>query len=131
MVYGIDVTLIAMGSMLGTAILASKRLHEDGIVVRVLSMHTVKPIDSNAILRAAKETNVIITVEEHSIIGGLGSTVAEVLADNNVHCKLKRMGIPDEFCDRAYSWEQLRKMYHLTVEDIVGEVVKLKNGKQS
>jgi len=122
LLFGNDITLIVMGSMLSTAILASKRLLADNIHARVLSMHTIKPIDSVAILAAARETKAIITVEEHSIIGGLGSAVAEVLADNNVHCKLKRMGIPDVDCNRAFSWEELRKIYHLTVDDIVVEV---------
>jgi transketolase len=88
-------------------------------------MHTIKPLDSEAILQAVEDTHTIITVEEHSLIGGLGSAVTEVLADNNVHCKLKRMAIPDEAMNKAYSWQELRKIYHLTVEDIVREVKKL------
>jgi len=121
---GNDAIIIATGSMLNTAINASMELAPD-YLVNVLSCHTIKPIDDVAILVATKETKVIITVEEHSIIGGLGSAVAEVLTDNHLDCKLKRMGIPDEAMNRAFSWEQLREIYHLTVDGIVAEVKKL------
>ncbi len=120
--YGKDATIITTGAILPTAVLAVQKLYDDHIHVSLLSMHTIKPLDSVAILAAARETKVIITIEEHSIIGGLGSVVAEVLADNQVPCKFKRMGIPDEAINKAYSWEELRKLYRLTVEDIVSEV---------
>jgi transketolase len=80
------------------ALFASERLEEDdGINIRILDMHTIKPIDKDAILKAASETGGIITVEDHNVIGGLGSAVAEVLADNGVSTKFRRLGVPDTF----------------------------------
>ncbi|MGC1105559.1 MAG: transketolase C-terminal domain-containing protein, partial [Candidatus Acidiferrales bacterium] len=78
---GDDITLIAAGAMLHTTVQAARMLASNGIHARVLSMHTIKPLDEDAILAAARETAAIITIEEHGIIGGLGSAVAEVLAE--------------------------------------------------
>lgn len=78
---GKDITLIATGIMVGRALQAAKKLKELNVDARVIDMHTVKPIDKQAILKAAEETKGIITLEDHSIIGGLGSTVAEVVAE--------------------------------------------------
>jgi transketolase len=117
---GSDVTLIATGGMLHSAVQAAEELAADGIKARVLSMHTVKPLDNEAVLAAAKETGKIITIEEHTIIGGLGSAVAEVLAEHgNSKAILKRIGIKDLFCTEVGSQEHLRKVYSLSVEDIV------------
>ena len=97
-------------------------LGEQGISCRVISMHTVKPIDKTAIVRAAKETKVILTVEEHSIIGGLGSAVAEVLAESNLKVKFKRLGVPDEYPHIIGSQNFLRDMYGLSVKKITRAV---------
>ncbi len=74
-------------------------LLKEGMQVRIIDMHTLKPIDKNLIINCAKETNVILTAEEHSVIGGLGSAVAEILAENSLTCKFKRLGINDIFCE--------------------------------
>ena len=76
------------------AVDAANSLEKEGVSVRVLDMHTLKPVDEDAIVKAAKETGGIITLEDHYTIGGLGSAVAEVIADKNLDCKFKRMGIP-------------------------------------
>ena len=82
--------------MLAKALEASEKLAEEGIEARVINMSTIKPIDKEAIVKAAKDTKSIVTVEEHSIIGGLGSAVAEVLAEEEP-AKLKRIGVEDTF----------------------------------
>lgn len=92
---GSDVTLIAAGETVRVALDAALLLEEDGIQARVLNMHTIKPLDTEAIIKAAKETGYILTLEEHSIYGGLGGAVAEVVAEK-CPVKVKIMGIPDE-----------------------------------
>jgi transketolase len=94
---GNDLTIIATGTMVHPSLRAAERLKSEGVHVSVLDMHTISPIDARAILQAAEQTGRILTVEEHNITGGLGSAVAEVLADSGVVCKLKRHGVPDEY----------------------------------
>lgn len=98
MAEGTDLTIIACGSCVFQAVEAAKILDSvDGIKARVINMHTIKPIDREAILKAVHETRRIITVEDHNIIGGLGSAVAEVMAESGKACAFKRLGIPDVF----------------------------------
>ena len=123
---GRDVTLIATGGMLYPTVQAAEALLRQGIQARVLSMHTVKPLDTTAVMTAARETGTVITVEEHSIIGGLGSAVAEVLAESgNLHVSLKRLGIRDTFCSHVGSQQYLRETYSLTEADIITAVKSL------
>ena len=123
---GSDVTLIATGGMLYNTAQAAEQLEGQGIQARVLSMHTLKPLDAEAVLAAARETSAIITVEEHSIIGGLGSAVAEVLADSsNLPIAFKRIGINDLFCSQVGSQEYLREAHSLSVEGIAKAVQSL------
>jgi len=123
---GNDITLVASGGILYNTIKAAKQLEQRGIKARVLSMHTVKPLDTEAILVATRETSALITIEEHNIIGGLGSAVAEVLAESaNSHIAFKRIGITDSFCSQVGSQEYLWNAYSLSVEDIVNQAVQL------
>ena len=115
---GRDVTLVATGGMLRDTIQAAEQLAQQGIQSRVLSMHTIKPLDVEAVLAAAEETSAIITIEEHSIIGGLGSAVAEVIAESDISVTFKRMGIRGSFCTEVGSQEYLKKIYSLSVEGI-------------
>ncbi len=92
---GNDVTIIATGEVVQAAVTAAKQLRQQGIKARVLNMHTIKPLDNEAVLRAARETRAIITVEEHSVMGGLGGAVAEVLGQHQP-CPLRIMAIADE-----------------------------------
>jgi transketolase len=94
---GDDCTIIATGSQVHAALGAAELLAERGLAVRVVDMHTIKPLDVAAILAAARETAAVITVEEHSIIGGLGSAVAEVLADQRLAVPFLRHGVNDEY----------------------------------
>jgi len=129
---GKNVTLIASGGLLYNTVQAAQQLAQHGIEARVLSMHTIKPLDKMAVLSAAEETNAIVTVEEHNIIGGLGSAVAEVLSEeDNLNVAFRRMGLPDEFCTQVGSQECLRKVYSLSVEGIVSSVKQLMEGRKN
>jgi len=114
---GKDVTIIATGLMVEAAINAEKMLKEKGISARVINIHTIKPIDREIIAKAAKETGAIVTCEEHNIIGGLGSAVAEVVAEE-CPVPMERIGVRDEFGKSGVP-AQLLKDYGLTAEDIV------------
>ena len=103
---GRDLTFIATGTTVRTVLEVAEALAADGIEARVLNMHTVKPIDQAAILSAATETTHIITVEEHSVVGGLGGAVAEVMAEAGVG-KLRRIGVQDRFCTEIAPYQQL------------------------
>ncbi|MCL2512470.1 MAG: transketolase family protein [Oscillospiraceae bacterium] len=95
---GSDITVIATGSCVYQALQAAQFLdNTDGIKVRVLNMHTIKPIDREAVIKAIGDTRRIITAEDHNIIGGLGSAVADVIAENGQACAFKKLGIPDMF----------------------------------
>ena len=95
---GTDITVIACGSCVYQAYQAAKFLENaDGLKVRVLDMHTIKPLDKEAVLKAIQDTRRIITVEDHTVIGGLGSAVAEVMAEAGKGCAFTRLGIQDKF----------------------------------
>jgi transketolase len=96
---GDDITLIACGTMVDHALDAREELLKEKITTRIIDMHTIKPLDKKLVLSCAKETNAIITTEEHSIIGGLGSAVSEILAEESVPCRFRRMGMRDKFCE--------------------------------
>ncbi len=113
---GNDITVIACGIMAGKAVAAAKLLQEEGISARVLNMSSVKPIDEQAIVAAAKETGAILTAEEHSVIGGLGSAVAEVVVKENP-VPMAMLGLNDTFGESGKSDDLLVK-YGLTAEHI-------------
>lgn len=114
---GSDVTIIATGIMVDKALKASEVLAKDGISARIINMSTIKPIDTDIIIKAAKETKGIVTVEEHSIIGGLGSAVSEVIVENHP-TKVLRIGTMDSFGESG-DGEKLLEKYGLTIESIV------------
>jgi transketolase len=108
---GRDVTLISTGGMLHEAVTVADRLAAEGVGVRVLSMHTVKPLDAEAVLRAARETGGLITAEEHSVTGGLGSAVADVLAQEQAAAGFfRKFGVPDQLYHRIGSQEYMRRL---------------------
>ena len=102
---GTAATIIACGPQVTEANRAARRLAEAGTAMRVLYCHTVKPIDADAVRAAARETGRIVTVEDHTTIGGLGSAVAEVLAEAGSACRLTRLGIPDVYAPIGYAPE--------------------------
>lgn len=112
---GKDVTIIATGIMVQEALKAAELLKSQGVDVMVVNIHTIKPIDKDIILKAA-ECGAVVTAEEHSVFGGLGSAVAEVLAQNKP-TRMKIMGIPDQF-GQSGKPDELLKYYKLTAQDI-------------
>lgn len=120
---GNDITVIATGMMVAKALGAAKELEEDGISVRVINMSTIKPIDREIIVKAAKETKAIITAEEHSIIGGLGAMVSSVVCDE-CPTRVRMIGIKDVF-GQSGNPDELMKKYNLTSEAIIKEVKRL------
>jgi transketolase len=123
---GTDITLISTGAMLKTTVNAAEVLSAKGIKARVLSMHTLKPIDREAILTAAHETAGILTIEEHSRIGGLGGAVAEIIAEEVAEkvC-FKRIALPSEFSEHVGNQDYLRGIYGLTIDGIVENTIAL------
>ncbi len=115
---GDDVTIIACGTMVDQALDAYTRLKDKGITARIVDMHTIKPLDTALILDCVKHTNAILTAEEHSIIGGLGSAVSEVLAEHASSIPFYRIGVRDMFCESGEPEELLDK-YELSAPHIV------------
>lgn len=120
---GTDYTVIATGIMVNEAMQAAELLAAEGISVRVLDMHTIKPLDEEAIIRAARETKGIVTAEEHSVLGGLGSAVAETVVKNQP-VPMAFVGVQDRFGQSGKPAE-LMKEYALTAEDIAEAVKSL------
>ena len=114
---GKDVTIIATGFMVSTALEARELLAAEGIDARVVNIHTIKPIDKDIIIKAARETGAIVTAEEHTVMGGLGSAVAEVLVENSP-VPMVRIGVEDTF-GRSGTVPALMEYYGLTAENIV------------
>ena len=117
---GADATVIATGMMVQMALQAARTLAEEGVSVRVVDMHTIKPLDYELVLKAALETRCIVTAEEHTVIGGLGSAVAEFLAE---HCPVPvlRHGVHDEF-GRSGKAQAVLEAYGLTPAGIADQV---------
>ena len=117
---GTDATVFATGDVVSEAIKAKEELEKLGINIRVIDVHTIKPIDEQMILKCAMETKRLISVEDHSIIGGLGTAISEVLT-TNFPCKLERMGIRDVF-GKSGTAEELLKYYKINKDAIVEKV---------
>jgi transketolase len=117
---GGDVTIAATGMLVAEAMEAAKKLKEEGISARVLNVGTIKPLDKDAILKAAKETKFILTAEEHSVIGGLGSAVSEYLSEI-YPTKVVKIGINDQF-GQSGDGAELMKFYGLSSENIVEKI---------
>ena len=117
---GTDATVFATGVVVTEAIKAKEILEREGIYIRVVDMHTIKPIDKEIIIKSAKETKKLISIEDHSVIGVLGSAIAEVLTED-YPCKLLRIGITDVFGQSGNAVELL-KYFGLTSEEIVKRI---------
>ncbi len=114
---GRDVTLIGVGTLVGRCLEAADLLAMRGIAARVLDMSTIKPLDSEAVLSAARETGAIITAEEHNVIGGLGGAVAELVAEVGVGVPVRRIGLRDRFAESGGYYEMLDK-FGMSATDI-------------
>jgi transketolase len=125
---GSDLTIIACGIGVLQSVEAARTLEEtDGLSVRVINMHTIKPIDKDAIMKAVMDTRRIITVEDHNILGGLGSAVADVIAESGKGCAFRKLGLPDIYSEVGYP-EDLYAYYRLDangIVDTIREVMKL------
>jgi len=117
---GVDVAIIATGLMVAKALDAAEKLKEDGINATVVNIHTIKPLDKELIVKVAKETGKVVTVEEHSVIGGLGSAVCDVLSQE-YPTRVKLIGINDVFGQSAAA-NELLVHYNLTTENIIKTV---------
>lgn len=119
---GTDITIIACGSCVHQALEAAKILEDmHQLKVRVINMHTIKPIDKEVILKAIYETRRIITVEEHNVIGGLGSAVSEVIAESGKACIFKALGVSENFFANM-AHEDLMAYYKIDTNGILGEI---------
>lgn len=121
---GDDITLIGTGPSVYWSLMASKELKKRGVHARVIDMHTIKPFDQDIVIRCAKETGAILTVEDQSINGGLGGAVAEVLAEEGLVCKFKRVGLPDQFAVLGEP-DEIYKYYHLDPQGIADSAMAL------
>ncbi len=117
---GKDLTIVATGLEVSESLAAAEKLAADGIQARIINIHTIKPLDEELIIKAAKETGKIVTVEEHSVIGGLGSAVCDCLAEN-VPTKVLKIGINDVFGESGPAKELLAK-YGLDAEGIYKKI---------
>lgn len=121
---GDDLTIISTGNMLETALEVCKMLDEQKISARIISMHTVKPLDEKLVLESAKKTGSIFTLEEHSVIGGLGSAVSRTLMESDIKCRFHSFGVEDRFTKMAGTQQYLRMVNGLSVDEIVKKIIK-------
>ena len=119
---GEDVAIIGCGNIIGNCIDAANSLKERNINCSVVNMHTIKPIDKETIVNIAKNNKLILSVEEHNIIGGLGSAIAEVLSEEKTNSKLVRVGVND-FYSSGGSYQYLQNIYGLSVEKIIQTIL--------
>ena len=115
---GVDVAIIANGLLVAEAIEAGKVLAEQGVSARIINMATIKPLDGDLVLKAARECGKLVTCEEHSIIGGLGEAVCSLIAESGIPCKVKRVGVNDAFGHSGPA-AALLKQFGLCAEHIV------------
>jgi len=119
---GRDLTLISTGGMLATTLAAADALHRRGIEAGVLSMHTVSPLDEEAVRAAASQGRAVVTIEEHSIVGGLGGAVAEVLAEMPRHAPLIRIGLAPRFATEVGDQQHLKQRQGLDLDGILKQL---------
>lgn len=118
---GNDITILATGSIISSAIEAAMLLEKEGIQTEIINLNSIKPLDINSILKSAKKTKKVVTVEEHQIAGGLGSAVSEILCTEKVSVSFCRVGFEDVFCT-DYGWHRdLKQMYGLSPMHILNK----------
>jgi transketolase len=114
---GSDVTLVATGVMVERSLRAAEKLRSEGVTTRVLALNTIKPLDRELLLGAASDTGALVTVEEHSMLGGLGGAVAELVA-SEAPVPVQRVGLPDRFAETG-PYEALLDRYGMSIDDII------------
>lgn len=120
---GYYIAVITIGTVINEAIKAADILRKQNKNISVYSVYSLKPIDKEQILEIAKEHKYIITVEEHQITGGLGSTIAEIIAENNMVTKIIRLGLNDEFTSVVGNQEYLREVYNIDYKNILNKII--------
>ena len=126
---GSDVTVIAAGNMVHVALQAAESLREEKVEAKVVDMHTVKPLDQSAVIESAKETGAVVTVEEHSVLGGLGGAVSEILSEN-YPTPLRSVGVMDRFGTSSRNYQRLLERYGLTPEAVAEAAKKVLEAKK-
>lgn len=126
---GKDLTIVATGAMVGRCALAAEALEKEGIDARLIEIHTLKPLDRDLLLQAAAETGALVTAEEHTIVGGLGSAVSELLAEARP-VPVVKVGIRDRFCPTARNLDKLMDACGLAVTDVVAAAQRAMKMKQ-
>lgn len=119
---GTDITLIVIGGVMSEAVKAAAKLKEQGVSAAILSMHTIKPIDDVAIQEAVEQTGAIVTIEEHNVLGGLASAVAEVLMSKNLSVASGQIGLQDQYSAVVGDQDYLRKFYKMDADAITQKV---------
>ncbi len=122
---GSDVSIVVAGGIIEECFAAAKELENINIKCQIISMHTINPLDEQAIIKAAKKTKVLITVEEHNCNGGLGGAIAEVIARNNIDCQFDMVAINNKFSSIVGDQKYLRKEYGLDSKFIVSKIKKI------
>lgn len=120
---GKQIALFTTGNTLPLAVDVAEKLKQEGLSVAVISMHTVKPLDAKCLQDASKRFNHWVSIEEHSLIGGLGSALSEWLIDHDIKLKLQRFGTPDHFLTKVGSQDYVREICHLDEESIVQSIL--------
>lgn len=126
---GNDVTIVGTGNILTEIMSVCKALEKEEISVRIINIHTIKPFDKSIIIKAFQETKGIVTVEDHSIIGGLGSATAEVIAESGIATRFKRIGLQECFAQGYGNYKQMKEMNHIGYSDIFDAVKDIMEGK--
>lgn len=122
---GKDITIIGTGNIISNAVEAAKILAERGIEAEIINLSSIKPLDKETITNSIRKTNRVLTLEEHQITGGIGSAVAEIIADNRIDCAFKRMGFDDRFVTE-YGWhKEILEQNGLSPEDVEKRVMEL------
>jgi transketolase len=124
---GADITLLTTGNMLYCGKKVADSLLKKGLSTQLISMHTVKPVDSKIVLKSAEKTGNVFVLEEHSRIGGLGSAVAEVLAESGFNGIFKSFSLPDAYCEEVGGHECLREIHKLSPNKIIKELLRIHN----
>jgi transketolase len=126
---GKDITLIGTGTITHRVLQAALLLKKEGVEARVLSMHTVKPIDRDSIVDAASDTGAIVTIEEHNVVGGLGSAVAEVLCEEGAFVSFRRVGLPDTYVHTVGSHHWMLDQFGFSPESIANVAMEVLENK--
>lgn len=116
---GVDITLVSTGSIIVDVLEAADKLEKEGVSVRVINIHTIKPFDEEIIIKAIQETKGIITIEDHNITGGLGSATAEVIAESGIATRFKRIGLINSFSKGYGTYEEVKHNNHIGTCDII------------